>query len=119
MPDRSHQALVERRAQIVERAVGIDYASFELGELAFDYEGLMGSVGYGLDEIRAVQRSTKVGETPLLELENLTRLARIVAPPGKGATILVKDEAANPSGSFKARRASLAFTRRGGSGIRV
>ena len=108
MPDRSHQALVERRAQIVERAVGIDYASFELGELAFDYEGLMGSIGYGLDEIRAVQRSTKVGETPLLELENLTRLARIVAPPGKGATILVKDEAANPSGSFKARRASLA-----------
>ena len=31
-----------------------------------------------------------------------------LAPAGKGATILVKDEAANPSGSFKARRAALA-----------
>ena len=109
MPDdRSHEAIVDRRASIVERAVGIDYAAFELGQLAFDYEGLMASVGYELDEIRRIQRSTKVGETPLLELENLTRLVRAVAPPGKGARILVKDEAANPSGSFKARRAALA-----------
>jgi len=108
MPERSYRALVERRAEIVERAVGIDYASFERGRLAFDYDGLMASVGYGLDEIREIQQATKVGETPLLELENLTRLARAIAQPGKGATILVKDEAANPSGSFKARRASLA-----------
>ena len=109
MPDdRTHEAIVDRRASIVERAVGIDYAAFERGRLSFDYEGLMASVGYELDEIRRIQGSTKVGETPLLELENLTRLVRAVAPPGKGARILVKDEAANPSGSFKARRAALA-----------
>jgi cysteine synthase len=36
-------------------------------------------------------------------------LARAVAKPGKGARIFVKDEAANPSGSFKDRRASLSL----------
>jgi len=37
----------------------------------------------------------------------LTALIRATAPPGKGARIMVKDEAANPSGSFKDRRASI------------
>ncbi|GAJ07313.1 unnamed protein product, partial [marine sediment metagenome] len=36
-----------------------------------------------------------------------TALARKLAPKGKGARIFVKDDAANPSGSFKDRRASL------------
>jgi cystathionine beta-synthase len=40
-------------------------------------------------------------------LRNLTQAVRRISPPGKGATILVKDEAANASGSFKARRASI------------
>ncbi len=45
---------------------------------------------------------------------------RSVAPPGKGARIFVKDEAANPSGSFKDRRASLSIheaQRRGYPGV--
>ncbi|MBP9483995.1 MAG: PLP-dependent lyase/thiolase, partial [Negativicutes bacterium] len=37
----------------------------------------------------------------------LTALARHLAPAGKGARIFIKDEACNPSGSFKARRASV------------
>jgi cysteine synthase len=48
-----------------------------------------------------------VGNTPLVELSNITELVRAVAAPGKGARIFVKDESANPSGSFKDRRASL------------
>ncbi len=36
----------------------------------------------------------------------MTKLARKHAPKGKGARIFIKDEAANPSGSFKARRAA-------------
>ena len=43
----------------------------------------------------------------MIELRNFTRLARKLAGPGKGARIFIKDEAANPSGSFKARRAAL------------
>jgi cysteine synthase len=106
--DRSYAAVLGRRPEIVERAVGIDYGALERGELAFDYEGLMGTVGYSLEEIRAIQERAGVGRTPLLELPRLTALVRSVAGPGKGARILLKDEAANPSGSFKVRRAALA-----------
>jgi cysteine synthase len=120
MPDGSYAGVLGRRNEIVERALGIDYGRFEREGLAFDYEALMGSVGYGLDDVRAIQREANVGETPLLELRNLTRLARQLAAPGHGARILVKDEAANPSGSFKARRAALAVheaARRGYRGV--
>ncbi|MDW7678647.1 MAG: 2-amino-4-oxopentanoate thiolase subunit OrtB, partial [Bacillota bacterium] len=51
---------------------------------------------------------TGVGNTPLLEMHNLTALARKYAKRGKGARIFIKDEASNPSGSFKARRAANA-----------
>lgn len=71
-------------------------------------EGLMEAVGYSLEEICSLQEETGVGNTPLLELRNMTKLARRYAAPGYGATILVKDEAANASGSFKDRRAALA-----------
>lgn len=120
MPDRAYSAVMGRRAAIVERAVGLDYGGFEHDGLAFDYEALMASAGYDVDEVRSIQHEAGVGDTPLLELRNLTRLARQLAPPGKGARILLKDEAANPSGSFKARRAALAVheaKRRGYRGV--
>ncbi len=99
--------VLARQSQILRDASGIDYHAFRRGRLEYDYEGLMASTGYGLEEIVEIQRGCKVGGTPLLELPNLTRLARALAPPGNGARILMKDEAANASGSFKARRASL------------
>jgi cysteine synthase len=67
-----------------------------------------------------VQGSTAVGNTPLIELNNMTQLVRTVAKPGKGARIFVKDEAKNPSGSFKDRRAALSVyeaKQRGYSGV--
>ena len=92
-------------------AVGIDYERFALSPVSFDYERMMAAVGLDLDRTAAVQSETGVGHTPLLELRNLTTLVRSYAPPGRGARILVKDESANPSGSFKARRASLSVHR--------
>jgi cysteine synthase len=106
--DRSYAGVLARRGEILRRAVGVDYASFEQDGLVFDYEALLRSSGHELDDVVRIQREAKVGGTPLLELPRLTRLARELAPPGKGATILLKDEAANASGSFKARRAALA-----------
>lgn len=103
----SYAEVMARKNAIMRQAVGIDYAQFERGKLAFDYEGMMRSVAYSLEESRRLQKETGVGDTPLLEMHNLTALARKVAPTGKGARIFVKDEAANPSGSFKARRAAL------------
>ncbi len=102
---------MSRRGQIMKRSLGIDYDAFARGRLAFDYEGMMARVGYPIEEIRSIQRSFDVGETPLIELKNITALARSLAAPGKGARIFIKDEAANPSGSFKARRASVSIHR--------
>lgn len=104
--DNSYAAVMARRPQIMKAACNIDYESFESGGLRFDYEKMM-NVGFSLDEIREIQKETGIGNTPLLEMKNLTTLARHLAPSGKGARIFLKDEACNPSGSFKARRASV------------
>jgi cysteine synthase len=104
----TYASVMERRAEIMRRSVGIDYDSFERpGGVAFDYEGLATSPPYSLDEVRAIQRQHKVGDTPLWELDRLSSLVRSVSSPGKGARIFIKDEAGNAAGSFKARRASL------------
>ncbi|TYP53793.1 2-amino-4-oxopentanoate thiolase subunit OrtB [Thermosediminibacter litoriperuensis] len=107
MKDNSYQAVMARKKEIMKKSVGIDYAVLEYGRLSFDYEGLMKSVPYSLEQVAEIQAETKVGKTPLFELKNLTSLIRRYSPPGKGARIFIKDEAANCSGSFKDRRASL------------
>ncbi|HVS07887.1 MAG TPA: PLP-dependent lyase/thiolase, partial [Candidatus Dormibacteraeota bacterium] len=106
---RGYAQVMARRGAIMQRALGLDYAQFEReGGVAFDYEGLVGSPGYDLEAVRRIQAAFKVGDTPLWELPRLTRLVRQTAPRGQGARILIKDEAGNAAGSFKARRASLA-----------
>jgi cysteine synthase len=103
----SYTAIMDRKAEIMRTSVGIDYDKYITGLLSFDYEGMLSDTGYDLQTTRKIQGRTAVGNTPLVELGNLTELARAVSGPGKGARIFVKDEAANPSGSFKDRRASL------------
>jgi threonine dehydratase len=107
MSEKGYKELMARKGAIMKRSVQIDYSHFESGSIAFDYEGMMEKVGYSLDEIRNIQLSTGVGNTPIYELKNLTALCRRTSEPGKGARIFLKDEAANPSGSFKARRAAV------------
>ena len=106
--DMSYAAVMARRPEIMKKSVGIDYSTFESGSIAFDFEKMMRETGYSLEEIQQIQYNTGVGNTPILELKNLTALARKCAPAGKGARIFIKDEASNPSGSFKARRAATA-----------
>jgi 2-amino-4-ketopentanoate thiolase beta subunit len=104
-----YAAVMARRGEIMLRSLGLDYSSFEFGGgIAFDYEALASSPPYDLAEVRQSQLDAKVGGTPLWELPRLSRLVRESAPPGQGARILLKDEAGNASGSFKARRACLA-----------
>jgi threonine dehydratase len=116
----SYQSLLDRRDEIIRRSVGIDYSLFRRGRLAWDYEALMAEVGQDLDEIARIQLDRGVGETPMREARNLTALVGSAAPPNRGARIFIKDEAANPSGSFKDRRASLSVyeaKRRGYPGV--
>lgn len=108
MKDRSYQAVMSRKNEIMKKAIGIDYAKFESGSIAFDYETMMCEAGYCLEEIQKIQESVSVGNTPLIELKNITALARKYSAKGKGGSIFIKDEACNPSGSFKARRAATA-----------
>lgn len=105
--DMSYQAVMARKNEIMKSSMGMDYADYISSPIAFDYERLMSDTGYTMEEIRRVQAETKVGNTPLYELYNLTRLVRKISAPGKGARILLKDEAINASGSFKSRRASV------------
>ena len=100
--------LLSKAPEIMRKSLGgFDYNRFELGGIAFDYGQLMDAVPYTLDEVFQIQRECKVSGTPLFELKNANRLVRKHAGKGKGARILLKDEAANGSGSFKDRRASL------------
>ncbi|MDO4545979.1 MAG: 2-amino-4-oxopentanoate thiolase subunit OrtB, partial [Bacillota bacterium] len=103
-----YDSVMGRKNQVMNAALSIDYSQFESGSMAFDYERMMRETGYTLEEMQKIQYSVGVGNTPVLELKNLTALARACAPEGKGARIFVKDEACNPSGSFKARRAANA-----------
>lgn len=89
------------------KSVGVDYKKYETGRLSFDYEGMMRDTGYSLSDVMKIQQETGVGNTPLLELKNITALARKVSKTGKAARIFIKDESCNPSGSFKDRRASV------------
>jgi 2-amino-4-ketopentanoate thiolase beta subunit len=107
MKDMSYDGLMARKNEIMKSSVGIDYTQFEREHISFDYEEMMAQAGYTLPEVAEIQRDSNVGNTPLLELKQITALARKVSAPGKGARILIKDEACNPSGSFKARRASV------------
>lgn len=106
--DYSYEAVMSRRPEIMKASVGIDYSEFEMEGIGFDYERMMKETGYTLAEMQEIQGKTGVGNTPLFEMHNLTALARKYAPKGKGARIFIKDEAGNPSGSFKARRAANA-----------
>ncbi|MDO5713222.1 MAG: 2-amino-4-oxopentanoate thiolase subunit OrtB [Tissierellia bacterium] len=114
--DLSYDAVMARNGEIMKEALGLDYEQFESGGIAFDYEGLMKEIPYSFEEIQKSQLEYGVGETPLIELRNISALARLNAPEGKGARIFIKDEACNVSGSFKARRAatSVAYAKEKG-----
>ncbi len=99
--------LMDRKQEILKRSMGVDYSKFEKAGIIFDYEAMMRETKLSLLEVRELQRSLGVGDTPILELKNITNLARKVSKTGKAARILIKDESCNPSGSFKDRRAAL------------
>lgn len=105
--DTSYAGVMARKNEIMKASLGIDYSDFIQSPIAFDYDRMMRETGYTLEDMMRIQTETKVGGTPLFELRNLTEAVRKISEPGKGALILLKDEAANASGSFKARRASI------------
>lgn len=102
-----YSEIMNDKKRIMMDSVGIDYEAYEFEGIGFDYEKMMDDQGYQIDKIREIQTKNMIGNTPLVELHNLTRYARKYANKGYGARIFIKDEAANLSGSYKARRAAL------------
>jgi len=105
--DLSYEAVMGRKNEIMKKALGVDYDQYELSQLAFDYDTMMEDVEVSIKEVQCIQEEVSVGRTPLIELKNLNALVKKFSEEGKGAKILIKDEACNPSGSYKDRRASL------------
>ncbi|MCF8009647.1 MAG: PLP-dependent lyase/thiolase, partial [Halanaerobiales bacterium] len=103
------EQIMSRKNEIMKKSVGIDYSKYELDGIGFDYEKLMNDFDLDLETVRDFQLKNMVGNTPLVELKNITNYARKYAKLGYGARIFLKDEAANLSGSYKARRAALAI----------
>ncbi len=104
----SYEEVMKRKNQIMKNSVRINYEKYEDKYINFDYEAMMNDCGFSLEEVRKIQSEYGVGSTPLKECKNITALARSISNPGYGARIFIKDEALNDSGSFKARRASIA-----------
>ena len=111
MIDNSYEAVMSRKNEIMKKSVGVDYQKYEIHGIAFDYEKMLSDSGNPIEKIRQIQLETGVGNTQLVELKNINRLIKKISPKGKGARIYVKDEATNPSGSFKDRRASVSVYR--------
>ena len=72
--DMSYNAVLGRKNEIMKKAIGIDYSKFETDKISFDYEKMMKETGYSLEEMRKIQLNFAVGNTPLIEMKNLTNL---------------------------------------------
>ena len=60
-----------QRDQIMKTSIGLDYAQYATGALAFDYERLLADTGYDVSSAGEIQARTGVGNTPLIELHNI------------------------------------------------
>ena len=105
----SYQDVLNRKQAIMRQALKLNYDQYEDSGIGFDYEKMMNDSGLTLEDVGTIQKENNVGSTPLIELKRLSAYARKFAKPGYGARIFVKDEAANLSGSFKARRAAISI----------
>src|SRR6056297_974803 len=103
----SYNQIMSKKNEIMKKSLGLDYDLFKKEGISFDYEKLMNTADYSMEELLKIQVDSKVGQTPLIELKNLNKAVKKMSSEGKGARIFLKDEAANPSGSYKARRALI------------
>ncbi len=103
------KGLDRRKYNIIKKSVGLDYKKFERPGIGFDYDQMMNDTGVSFEDVKDIQKKVMVGNTPLIELNNITKYARKFSKEGYGARIFLKDEASNLSGSFKARRAAISI----------
>jgi hypothetical protein len=96
--DMSYEAVMSRKAEIMRHSVGIDYSGYRTGRIGFDYEKMLSDPGYSVSDIASIQGETAVGNTPLVELKNITDVVRATAPAGKGAADIRQGRSGQPFG---------------------
>ena len=52
---KDYQSVMGRSNEIQKEALGLDYSNFETSPISFDYDALMKSTGYTLDELERIQ----------------------------------------------------------------
>ena len=60
---KDYESVMGRSAEIMKKALGLDYSRFEKGRAAFDYEALMASTGFDMEQVARIQEETGVGKT--------------------------------------------------------
>ena len=65
---KDYDSVMGRSNDIMKVALGLDYKDFESGSIAFDYEALMSSTGYTLEEVARIQSETAVGNLSLIHI---------------------------------------------------
>ena len=63
--DLSYSGVLSRKKDTLKRATGIDYGKFEISPIAFNYEGLMRTCEYSLeDSMGIIERDRSRSDTP-------------------------------------------------------
>ena len=52
---KDYASVMSRKGEIMKKALGMDFSAFESGSIAFDYEKMMSSTGFSMEEVERVQ----------------------------------------------------------------
>lgn len=55
---KDYASVMSRKGEIMKKALGMDFSAFESGSIAFDYEKMMSSTGFSMEEVERVQGLT-------------------------------------------------------------
>ena len=72
----SYQEIMDKKQMIMKNALRMDYDQFEHPGIGFDYEKMMASSGYTLEDVIQIQQENNIGRTPMIELKRLSAYAR-------------------------------------------
>ena len=47
---KDYASVMSRKGEIMKKALGMDFSAFESGSIAFDYEKMMSSTGFSMED---------------------------------------------------------------------
>ena len=77
---KDYASVMSRKGEIMKKALGMDFSAFESGSIAFDYEKMMSSTGFSMEEVGARCRADRSGQYPALHAAEPDRPGPANAP---------------------------------------